>query len=143
MESTQGSSISQRSEKSAKYNLILLLDDNSLDNVVNQKMIENNNVATHVIAHQSAKATIEYLNTAPDENIPDVIFLDIIMPDVDGFQFLEEFRKMPAKIHDKCKIIMLSTSDSFKDLNRANQSPHVHKFLNKPLTDEVLLAINI
>ena len=143
MKSTQGSSISPRSERSAKYNLILLLDDNSLDNVVNQKLIENNNVADHVIAHQSARATIDYLNTASDENLPDIIFLDIIMPEMDGFGFLEEYRKMPARIHEKCKIIMLSTSDSFKDLNRANQNPFVHKFLNKPLTEHVLLAINI
>lgn len=123
--------------------MILLLDDNSLDNVVNQKLIEMNDVAKQVLTHQTAKSTIDYLNEASDEDLPDIIFLDILMPEMDGFQFLEEFRKMPSRIHKKCKIIMLSTSDSFKDLNRANQNPFVHKFLNKPLTEDVLLAINV
>ena len=143
MKSTQESSISENITGSAKYNLILLLDDNFLDNSVNQKLIEMNKVADYVITHQSAKSTIDYLNSATDEEIPDILFLDIIMPEMDGFQFLEEFGKMSSKIQDKCKIIMLSTSDSFKDLNRANQNPFVHKFLNKPLTEEVLLAINV
>jgi CheY-like chemotaxis protein len=66
-----------------------------------------------------------------------------MMPVMDGFQFLEAFENLNETIQKKCKIIMLSTSDSFKDLNRANKSRFVHKFLNKPLNEQVLGAINI
>ncbi|NNF02380.1 MAG: response regulator, partial [Bacteroidia bacterium] len=99
MKSAQGSSISESSERSTKYNMILLLDDNSLDNVVNQKLIEMNKVANQVLTHQTAQATIAYLNDASDEDLPDIIFLDILMPEMDGFQFLEEFQKMSTRIH--------------------------------------------
>jgi len=66
-----------------------------------------------------------------------------MMPEMDGFQFLEEFEKLQVSIQQKCKVIMLSTSDSFKDLNRANKSKFVKKFLNKPLTENILQAINV
>ena len=72
-----------------------------------------------------------------------VIFLDIMMPQMDGFQFLEAFEKLPEDQRMQMKVVMLSTSESFKDLNRANKNPYVRKFLNKPLTLQVLQAINV
>ena len=69
--------------------------------------------------------------------------LDIMMPGMDGFAFLEEFDKLQTEVKGKSKIIMLSTSESFRDLNRANKNPFVRKFLNKPLTQQVLQAINV
>ena len=64
-----------------------------------------------------------------------------MMPVMDGFGFLEEYEKLPDLIRDKCKIIMLSSSESFKDLNRANSSRLVNKFLNKPLSEKALEVI--
>ena len=66
-----------------------------------------------------------------------------MMPDLDGFGFLIEFEKLNDEIKNKSKVIMLSTSESFKDLNRANKNPFIRKFLNKPLTAPVLNAIQI
>ena len=66
-----------------------------------------------------------------------------MMPGMDGFGFLDEFGKLDDAIKKKARIVMLSTSDSFKDLNRANQNPHVYKFLNKPLTPAALKAMSI
>ena len=66
-----------------------------------------------------------------------------MMPVMDGFAFLDEFAKLPEDITKNCKVIMLSTSESFKDLNKANKNRFVYKFLNKPLTDQVLAAINV
>ena len=66
-----------------------------------------------------------------------------MMPQMDGFQFLEAFEKLPEDQRMQMKVVMLSTSESFKDLNRANKNPYVRKFLNKPLTLQVLQAINV
>ena len=67
-----------------------------------------------------------------------------MMPMMDGFGFLDEFAKLPEEITKKCKIVMLSTSESFKgETNRANKNRYVYKFLNKPLTEQVLAAINV
>lgn len=126
-----------------KYQSVMLIDDNSLDNFINKKMIESNGFAEKVDTYQDAREALHFLKTATSGTWPDVIFLDIMMPEMDGFTFLEEFEKLPETVRMHCKIIMLSTSESFKDLNRANKNPFVKKFLNKPLTNQVLQAINV
>jgi CheY-like chemotaxis protein len=127
----------------ARYSKVLLIDDNSLDNFVNKKLLESTSFATEVVMHQSPIEALSYLTNLDIEALPEVIFLDIMMPEMDGFQFLDEFEKLQVSIQQKCKVIMLSTSDSFKDLNRANKSKFVKKFLNKPLTEKILHAINV
>jgi CheY-like chemotaxis protein len=128
-----------------RYTSVMLIDDNELDNFINKKLLENEQFTTNVYVHQSAQAALEDLKAlaATPDKLPQVIFLDIMMPGMDGFAFLAEFDKLQNEIKGKSKIIMLSTSESFKDLNRANQSRYVYKFLNKPLNKPVLDAINI
>jgi len=126
----------------SRYNLIMLIDDNELDNFVNKKLIENEHFADQVLIESSGISALDYFKKASGD-IPDLIFLDIMMPGMDGFGFLDEFEKLDDVIKKKSKIVMLSTSESFKDLNKANQNKHVYKFLNKPLSKLVLEAINV
>jgi CheY-like chemotaxis protein len=126
-----------------KYQSVMLIDDNSLDNFINKKMIESNGFAENVVTYQEAKEALTFLKTATESTWPEIIFLDIMMPEMDGFMFLDEFEKLPENQRMKIKIVMLSTSESFRDLNRANKNPFVRKFLNKPLTQQVLQAINV
>jgi CheY-like chemotaxis protein len=127
----------------ARYKTVLLLDDNALDNFVNKKLIEISGFGEVIHVHESGLTALEFLKSAKESELPDILFLDIMMPIMDGFAFLEEFDKLPEKVQGKAKIIMLSTSESFKDLNRANKSKFVYKFLNKPLTEAVLNAVNV
>jgi len=130
-------------DSQAKHSLVMLVDDNELDNFINQKLIESEHYAKKVLVYQSAVAALDFLkskSSIPNE-LPEVIFLDIQMPGMDGFGFLDEFDKLNDTIKQKCRIIMLSTSESFKDLNRANQNKYVYKFLNKPLNLSVLNAV--
>lgn len=128
-----------------RYQSVMLIDDNELDNFINKKLLENESFASSVYVHQSAQAALEELKkmASTPEKLPHIIFLDIMMPGMDGFAFLEEFGKLQAEVKTKSKIVMLSTSESFKDLNKANQNKYVHKFLNKPLNKPVLDAISL
>ena len=128
-----------------KYSLVMLVDDNELDNFINKKLIEADGFGGATTIHPSAQDALAYLKMHADApgQVPDLIFLDIMMPEMDGFGFLDEFDKLPDPVKSKCKIIMLSTSDSFKDLNRANQNKYVKRFLNKPLNAQILAALNV
>ncbi|MCX6290548.1 MAG: response regulator [Bacteroidetes bacterium] len=128
----------------SRYPVVMLIDDNELDNFVNKKLIESERFANLVLTQPSGVSALEFLKkNSTGSEIPDIIFLDIMMPNMDGFAFLEEFAKLNDEVKKKSKIVMLSTSESFKDLNRANQNKHVYKFLNKPLNKPVLDALNI
>lgn len=127
----------------SRYNRVMLIDDNSLDNFINKKLIETTGFASEVIICNSAEEALDHFRTSGLNQIPDVIFLDIMMPGMDGFQFLDEFANLSETIHKSCKVIMLSTSESFKDLNRANKNRFIRKFLNKPLTAQVLNAVKV
>ena len=129
----------------ARYPVVMLVDDNELDNFINKKLLENEKFADTVLVHQSAQSALEEIKKleSTPEKLPQIIFLDIMMPHMDGFGFLEEINKLSDRIKKQSKIIMLSTTESFKDLNKANQSKYVFKFLNKPLNKLVLDAIQV
>ena len=103
------------------YNFVMLIDEDEIDNIIYQKIIESNNFSDRIQVHQEGPEALDYLRNhegTPDK-LPDLIFLDINMPIMDGFQFLEEFEKLGENVLNKCKIIMLSSSISPRDIDRA------------------------
>lgn len=127
------------------YTLAMLIDEDEIDNIINQKIIESNNFCENIMVYQTGGDALEYLRTNANnpDALPDLIFLDINMPIMDGFQFLEEFEKLAEPILEKCKIIMLSSSISPRDIDRAASNRFVKKYLNKPLNSRYLQAITI
>lgn len=131
--------------QSYPYDFIMLIDEDEIDNIINQKIIESNNFSEKIQVHQTGGEALEYLKKHESEPaaLPDLIFLDINMPIMDGFQFLEEFEKLGETVLEKCKIIMLSSSISPRDIDRAASNRFVKKYLNKPLNSRYLQAITI
>ena len=132
-----------------KFNSLMLIDDNEIDNLINQKMIESIDLSENIFIHSGAKSALEYLKNIEkikdDENkfLPQIIFLDIDMPIMDGFQFIEEFCKLSDNIKNNCKIIMLTSSLNPKDMVKSQLSQFIHSYLNKPLTHENLLKLTV
>lgn len=127
----------------AAYKCVMLVDDNDIDNIINEKIIESNTFAETILIFQTGQEGLDYLAANKDnvDALPEIIFLDINMPIMDGFQFLEEFDKYNANILNKCKVVMLSSSISPKDIDRAASSKYVKRYLNKPLNARYLQAM--
>jgi response regulator RpfG family c-di-GMP phosphodiesterase len=118
-----------------KYKTCLLIDDNYIDNFITTKMLEGSSFAKEVIAMQSPEAAIEALRLGTVT--PDVIFLDIRMPIMSGFEFLEEYDKLSI-VKDNIKIFMLSSSLDPRDIKQSIVNKHVIQFIHKPITAKAL-----
>jgi CheY-like chemotaxis protein len=124
-------------------NLVMLVDDNDTDNFISRRIIEITRFAKDVIIKNSGKSALEYLeeNKSVPDSLPDLIFLDINMPIVDGFVFLYEFEKFEDGLKNKCKVIILSSSDNKRDIDKIVNNDHVIKFITKPLTENALFDV--
>ena len=123
----------------------MLVDDNEIDNFIDEKLIKAFDFAENVYIHTSAKSALESLrnlsltqNKLPEELIPQFLFLDINMPFLDGFNFLDEFGKLDEQITSKIKIVMLTSSVNPEDIEKSKKYPRVFKFIHKPLTEKIL-----
>ncbi|HYG38280.1 MAG TPA: response regulator [Cytophagales bacterium] len=132
-----------------KYQSVMLIDDNEIDNLINQKMIEASSISQHIFTHTGARSAIEFLKNmekiyaVASEALPEVIFLDIDMPLMDGFQFLDEFDKLKDDTKKHCKIVMLTSSINPQDVNKSKKYDYVKKYINKPLSQENLKNLSI
>ena len=127
-----------------QFSTVMLIDDNEIDNFINQKMIEGCNFADKVYVHTSGRSALEFLQNIernidfPRELIPQVIFLDISMPIMDGFQFVDEFQKLSKQLTDGVRIMLLTSSINPLDQQKSTTIPSIANYMNKPLTKEHL-----
>ncbi|MCU0367752.1 MAG: response regulator [Cyclobacteriaceae bacterium] len=125
--------------------LVLLVDDNDTDNFISKRIIEITRFAKRVEVKSSGKGALDYLKEHQNnpDMIPSIIFLDINMPIVDGFVFLYEFEKFNELVRNKSKVIILSSSDNKRDIDKIVNNNHVIKFITKPLTEVALEEIRL
>ena len=121
----------------------MVIDDNPIDRFVVERIVLNLQYAKEVLSQDSARSAMEYLTENQDnlDRIPSIILLDINMPEIDGFGFLDMFEELNDAIKAHCKIVMLTSSMNDKDYNRSFSYKSVINFLHKPLSEEKLKEI--
>ncbi|MCW3070756.1 MAG: chemotaxis protein CheY [Bacteroidetes bacterium] len=119
---------------------ILLIDDNPDDNFIHERVIKKSNAAENVVAKQTGLEAIEYLKANRENNHlpPDLIFLDINMPGMNGWEFLKEYEKLDEMSKSKAIVVMLTTSENPDDMLKAKVMNWASDFKTKPLTTEML-----
>lgn len=127
-----------------KYNSILVIDDSKYDRFIASEILEDYVEVLNFVSIESAQKALEYLQSLEDnpQGLPEIILLDIKMPIMDGFDFLQKFDEFPETIKTSCKIFMLSSSIDPNDFQRAQKSKYVVDFIEKPLSEENILRIN-
>ncbi len=125
----------------SKLRKILLVDDDEHTNFLNQAIIRHAKFAEEVVAQMTASEALEYIrNQESDGDLPDLIFLDINMPLMDGWEFMQEYSELLLN-GSAPKVIMLTSSINPKDLQRAQEVSGIAGFRSKPLSSEVLNEI--
>lgn len=125
---------------STKLPFVMLIDDNDIDLFLNKKFLRVAGITDNTISFLSAQSAIEYIeaHAHEPETLPGIILLDIQMPGINGFQFLELFENIPDSVKRHTKIVMLSSTTDPFDLAKAKGSEQVINILRKPLDPQEL-----
>jgi CheY-like chemotaxis protein len=111
----------------------LLIDDSDIDLFIQRRFLEVYHFSTELQLFKSAEEALTWLKGIEETNVPNIIFLDLNMPECDGFAFLRAFNDLPGHIQTKAKIVVLTSSNSSKDREQAFTFKNVIQFITKPL----------
>lgn len=122
---------------------VMLVDDSDTDLFINETMIKYSQLSDDIISFTSSTKALEHLKKVSlhadsFSEVPDIIFLDINMPLLNGFEFIREYQMLPTHIKDKCQIVLLSSTFNSNDIQRGTDNSNVIGLIAKPLTIESL-----
>lgn len=128
-----------------KLDLACIIDDDNLYLKIVQRIIESKGLCKEIIVFKNGKDAIDHFKSIindPDiKKIPDVIFLDLNMPIMDGWEFLDEFLKIPRALKKKITLYVVSSSIDPRDINRAKAISLVEDYLIKPISYDELKKV--
>jgi len=134
-----------KEKQSCRFESVMIIDDNLIDLYIASRMITKNNFGKKVLQYSSAIEALKYLQENQDNisQLPEVIFVDIYMPGMSGFEFMKEYDKLSTPLKDLCKVFIISSSIDEQDLNCANNDKNIVAMKEKPITKEFLNDLKI
>jgi CheY-like chemotaxis protein len=111
----------------------VLIDDSEIDLFIHRRFLEVCNFSRELIAYRSAENALDWLRNLNGDAPPNIIFLDLNMPLVDGFTFLKQFALLPDKITNQSKIVVLTSSNSVTDRQQVFEHKNVIQMITKPI----------
>jgi len=126
-----------------KIRNILLIDDSQADNFISSRIINKAAVAETITTTYGAREALDYLTKSINGQFPkpEIIFLDINMPDMSGWDFLEEYKLLDEAQKAGVVVCMLTTSKANNDRTKAAEYEEITEYSSKPLTVEKLMSI--
>lgn len=126
-----------------RFKRILLVDDDQITNFLNENLLKDLNIAEHISVANDGQEALEFikmncLNGNAPQNCTDIILLDLNMPVMDGFEFLEKYYEL--SMDTSIAIFLLTTSSNQRDLERAKNFD-IKGYINKPLTEAKLREV--
>ncbi len=123
-----------------KIDTVCIVDDDDIYQFTVKYEIEQTQLVNNVKTFSDGEQAIHYLQQVSDDpaQIPDILFLDINMPIMDGWGFLHEFAQLGPKMGKKVTVYMVSSSNNDKDIERAKKVSEVTDYLIKPITRDKL-----
>lgn len=122
---------------------IILIDDSEIDLFIQRRFLEVFNFSKQLKTFVSARTALDWLSTTNGVDVPQLIFLDLNMPDIDGFGFLLQFSQLPPALRENIRIVILTSSNSRSDLDKALAFENVVHFITKPLKQSDIEALKL
>ena len=122
---------------------LILIDDDFIYHKIAQFMIKGYSPVQDVVSSTDGRATLDYLieNKSNNENLPDYIFVDLNMPEYNGWDFLNGYKKVSDSFTKAIQVYIVSSSISPTDIKRSKNYSFVNSFIIKPLNREFLQAL--
>jgi CheY-like chemotaxis protein len=128
---------------SAPFPHFIIIDDSQLDCFIGEKIIQNTGTFSSVKSYTQATEAYEFIKNSEVQTseVKTIIVLDIQMPVMNGFQFVEAFESLPNEIQENFVIFMFSSSINENDKNRIENHPCIRKFYGKPISKDTVAAL--
>ena len=127
----------------AKTPIIALVDDDKVFQLTTSRTIQAAKLTDRILQFENGEEALSFLkeHAMETDSLPDYIFLDINMPFVDGWMFLEDFATLKTDLQKDISIYMVSSSIDPKDVNRAKGNKNVQDYITKPVSREKLTEL--
>ncbi len=122
------------------FNVVLIVDDDDISQFLLQSKLKKQSFAKKYHAFESAQEALQFLENHKDDpdELPDLVFLDINMPEMNSWEFLEKYETITFSLSKEVRVCILTSSVFEKDIKRAKANPLIDEYLVKPVKEDAL-----